>query len=1091
MSKDYVSYSMIDDYNLYEIYFTKFKNRNKKKGEDNNSIETHNLGKLAVILYSKLMIYLFYFICLSECKQKKLFFNNSIIQLKIEGYGNIKILSDNFNNLPKIIYIDGINKTVEREHDFKNSKNNIHNVSMIWYDSLYPGVSNMFKGCSNIIEIDFINFNVSCITDTSYMFEGCSSLTHLNLPIFKECQLKNVNNMFQNCSSLKSLDLSNFEVCGVTSFTDVFSGCSSLKYLDLSNFNTSKATSFSNVFFGCASLEFINLKSAFLEEKIAKEIMKLPSPYLTICNISEIMNKYFKTNRKIFCYNISFYKATNENDLLKCYSKQISNELSNQFCEICGNNYSLIYNDENKNNSDIICYQPSLGFYFDTIDFEYKQCFSSCLSCEIGGNETIHNCIECKRDYNFMSIEIIYKNCYNENFYAENYEIISNSNDDIINDSSTYNIKTDLMNDSFFYNANINMISISDEIYNYTFPSISINAVKVVSTEEIIQNNLMNETIEDIINILLDNLNLTEIDNGNDKKANKSNFEFIFTSTNNQKNNKEKYNITMDLGQCENNLKGNYGISDNDSLYILQIIYEEEGMKIPKIEYEIYYPLNNTMTKLNLSSCEGTKIEILIKVEINDTLDKYDPYSKYYNDICSRATSDSGTDINLHDRKNEFINNNMSLCEENCKLINYNYTSKKAKCSCDIKLEIPEKYDIKFNKDDFLKSFTDIKNIINLNIMKCYRIILKIRDLRNNYGCLIISSILFFYFITLIIFCCCSFNKLKREIKQIILELNGSGPLQMKNYQKIQIKKEINKNKRKKIENHLNKSKNQNDSRNKRQNKKLIYQSIKTKSYGYLLSSMSQVKESTKNFKYKINLSNKNALKLNDFEINSLAYEEALLLDKRGYFECYFSLLKNNHPLIFSFIPINDYNVLIIKMFLFFYSFGLDLTINTLFFNDNTMHKIYEDKGEYNFLYQIPQILLSTLISKIIDSIIRPLALSQDNIVQIKHIKNNKYLYTKYNKLISTLKIKFTFFFIISFIVLCFFLYYITCFCGVYVNTQIHLIKDTFISFIIGLLYPLGMFLIPTLLRISALKIKKSNGKCIYKLSSLIENIFC
>ena len=43
----------------------------------------------------------------------------------------------------------------------------------------------------------------------------------------------------------------------------------------------------------------------------------------------------------------------------------------------------------------------------------------------------------------------------------------------------------------------------------------------------------------------------------------------------------------MDLGECENILKSYYNISNNNSLYILQIISEEEGMKIPKIEYEV------------------------------------------------------------------------------------------------------------------------------------------------------------------------------------------------------------------------------------------------------------------------------------------------------------------------------------------------------------------------------------------------------------------------------------------------------------------------------------------------------------------------
>ena len=70
--------------------------------------------------------------------------------------------------------------------------------------------------------------------------------------------------------------------------------------------------------------------------------------------------------------------------------------------------------------------------------------------------------------------------------------------------------------------------------------------------------------------------------------------------------------------------------------------------------------------------------------------------NNYYNDICTPITSSFGTDITLDDRRIEFINNNMFLCEENCELIEYNYKKEKAKYSCDIKLNIPDNYDIKF-----------------------------------------------------------------------------------------------------------------------------------------------------------------------------------------------------------------------------------------------------------------------------------------------------------------------------------------------------------------------------------------------------------
>ena len=88
-----------------------------------------------------------------------------------------------------------------------------------------------------------------------------------------------------------------------------------------------------------------------------------------------------------------------------------------------------------------------------------------------------------------------------------------------------------------------------------------------------------------------------------------------------------------------------------------------------------------------------------------------------------------------------------------------------------------------------------------------------------------------------------------------------------------------------------------------------------------------------------------------DFELNSLNYEDALIIDKRKYIKYYFGLLKINHLLLFSFFTENDFNSRIIKMFLFFFLFDLNLTVNALFFNDDTMHKIYEDEGDYNFVY--------------------------------------------------------------------------------------------------------------------------------------------
>ena len=70
-----------------------------------------------------------------------------------------------------------------------------------------------------------------------------------------------------------------------------------------------------------------------------------------------------------------------------------------------------------------------------------------------------------------------------------------------------------------------------------------------------------------------------------------------------------------------------------------------------------------------------------------------------------------------------------------------------------------------------------------------------------------------------------------------------------------------------------------------------------------------------------------------------------------------------------------------------------------------------------------------------------------------------------------------------------FILYYITCFCGIYVNTQIHLIKDSLISLAISLLLPFVLFLIPGIFRITALRSGKPNRNIMYKFSGILEEL--
>lgn len=89
--------------------------------------------------------------------------------------------------------------------------------------------------------------------------------------------------------------------------------------------------------------------------------------------------------------------------------------------------------------------------------------------------------------------------------------------------------------------------------------------------------------------------------------------------------------------------------------------------------------------------------------------------------MCFSYTTENGTDIVIKKRQKEFKENNISLCESNCDYTNYNFTTKKAISEWNDKNSFNSISDIKNNKDKLMYSFMDLKNAINLEIMKCYK----------------------------------------------------------------------------------------------------------------------------------------------------------------------------------------------------------------------------------------------------------------------------------------------------------------------------------------------------------------------------------
>ena len=349
--------------------------------------------------------------------------------------------------------------------------------------------------------------------------------------------------------------------------------------------------------------------------------------------------------------------------------------------------------------------------------------------------------------------------------------------------------------------------------------------------------------------------------------------------------------------------------------------------------------------------------------------------------------------------------------------------------------------------------------------MKCYNLLFSKEGLIINFGNYIISLIILLYIGSAIFFYFKGYDLLCDEINEIL----NSKYKKAKN--KLNFEDQVK-------ENSTSKAKANFDKKKDKKNNYEVKLSVDLNISNDCLENKEKVemeKNENENEKPIIYLS---------YELNILPYEKARQNDKRTYFQYYKSLLLIKNIFIFAFYSYKDYNPYAIKVCIFLFLFVLNLVINALFFNDYIMHEIYKDKGIYNLICFLPQIIYSVIITSIFSSILKNIILTQKNILEIKHEQNKYNLNPKVITVLKCLIIKFVCFYIITFIFLIFFWYYISCFSIVYKHTQKHLIINLLISIIILFIYPFIFCLLPGIFRIRSLK---APGKYLYKISKIIQ----
>ena len=525
----------------------------------------------------------------------------------------------------------------------------------------------------------------------------------------------------------------------------------------------------------------------------------------------------------------------------------------------------------------------------------------------------------------------------------------------------------------------------------------------------------------------------------------------------------------VDLGDCEGKIREELGLGDQEIL-IFKVDHNVPGFKIPIIEYVLF--TEDGRVNINLDICEGIQIDYYIPVNITgDQMYLYDPNNEFYNDKCNQHTSEGGTDMTLYDRKNEYNVQNMSLCENGCEFEGYNETTLKTKCNCPIKTE---RNFFEIDQDKLLNKFKNYKDMINIMIIKCYNLVFSGKGLKKNIGSYIMISIAAINGCLIAFFYTKGFASLKTTMKDVLNKSFKEKIVVAPPKKDKRKKKDKNRNKRKSVQ--VSNIDSHNDLNVKPTDMK-VKRSKTTRKKPKEKKEENLEKDKEKETK------EDEIIYLNNYELNNLSYDDALKYETRTYWQYYLALLKTKHLIIFTFYTNTDYNSRPLKILLFLISFALFYTVNALFFNDSTMHQIYEDEGAFNFLYQIPQILYSTIISTAIKMIISFLSLTEKDFIKLKSKKSKSLALQELGGILNKISKKSIVLFALSYLFVILFWYYLSCFCAVYKNTQVYLIKDTLISFATSLLYPFPINLIPGLLRFPALRNKK---KCLYIISTLV-----
>ena len=518
-----------------------------------------------------------------------------------------------------------------------------------------------------------------------------------------------------------------------------------------------------------------------------------------------------------------------------------------------------------------------------------------------------------------------------------------------------------------------------------------------------------------------------------------------------------------------------------------------------------------------------------IKEVYDEGYDIFNITEKFYSDLCIPYYDKKfDADLTLGKRQEIYYEINGNLCEANCKYLKFDISLNKAICECPIKKEMviditKEKvFDYVDEKDQkvFYKHF-----LSNLETIKCVKYLFSKDGFKYNFGSYFMMIMIIGFVSVSIIWFIIGEDIILSSIREILDKILIKNDLAFQEKVKKKFEEMRGKNGNKKKTN-LNKNnppkKNGNNGGEENGNKSIetinidnnnvniIDRNEGTNEKEDIISSSNKMIEKEEEEKYirkkgpkknlhlirSLALDKENEVpediipikrnyneKLTDIEIDLLPYEVAKTLDKRKFKGYYWSLLKLRQLIIFTFLVFDDFNIFLIKLIAFFLLLSINFVYNSILFYDKIIDKIYDNEGKYSLKIQILNIFIGSVAFSLTIVLIRFIITCHKRFIKLKEIENYEKAQKESFSMHRSLLTRYIVFITVSIILLLFFWYYISCFCGIFHFTQNHLFLNAFLSFLLSMIYPFIYCLLPAMFRYLAFK---KNQKCYYNFSQYI-----